>query len=64
MALGNSMAEAPVTAPPASVEGISVVVAPGAVHGRPGDPGATLPMGVPGELRTVATRADSSLIGS
>ena len=54
----------PVIAPPASVEGISVVVAPGAAQAHQIDPGATLPMGAPGEPRTVAARADTVLIGS
>jgi predicted RNase H-like HicB family nuclease len=55
---------APCTAPAATIEGISVVMAPSGVQARPTDPGTTLPMGAAGELRTVAARADSVLVGS
>lgn len=55
---------APVTAPAASIEGISVVLAPGGVQAQPAESGATLPMGAVGELRSVAARADVVLVGS
>lgn len=55
---------APVRAPPPSIEGISVVLAPGAVQARGADPGVTLPITAPGELRSVAARADAALLGS
>jgi predicted RNase H-like HicB family nuclease len=55
---------APLEAAPASIEGISVSLAPGGVQPPGADPGATLPMGAPVELRSVAARADVVLLGS
>lgn len=55
---------APLETPPASIEGISVVLAPGGVQARLSDPGVTLPMGAPGDLRSAAARADVVLLGS
>jgi predicted RNase H-like HicB family nuclease len=52
----------PVIAAVASVEGISVVMAPSGVQAAPADAATTLPMG--GESRTTAARADTALIGS
>lgn len=57
-------APAPLRAPPASIEGISVVLAPGGVQALAADPGITLPMGAAGDLRSVAARADAVLLGS
>ncbi len=54
----------PLETPAPSIEGISVVMVPGGVLGRPSDPGATAPMATVGELRSAATRADVSLLGS
>jgi predicted RNase H-like HicB family nuclease len=52
------------TAPVASVEGISVVMAPGGVQAGPLDAETTRPITPPGEPRTVAARADTALVGS
>jgi predicted RNase H-like HicB family nuclease len=57
-------APAPLTAPAASIEGISVVLAPGGVQALPADPGVTLPLPAGGDLRSVAARADVVLLGS
>jgi predicted RNase H-like HicB family nuclease len=54
----------PLIAPAATVEGISVVMAPSGVQGGPADPAATLPIGGSSERRTSAARADTALIGS
>jgi predicted RNase H-like HicB family nuclease len=55
---------APLEAPPASIEGISVALAPGGVQARLSDPGVTMPITAPGGLRSVAARADVALLGS
>lgn len=55
---------APIAAPPASIEGISVVLAPGGVQARAADSEVTLPLGPAGELRSAAARADVVLLGS
>ncbi|HET9707730.1 MAG TPA: type II toxin-antitoxin system HicB family antitoxin [Gemmatimonadales bacterium] len=54
----------PLETPAPSIEGISVVMVPGGVQGRPFDPGMTAPMAAIGELRSAAARADASLLGS
>ena len=54
----------PLEDPAPSIEGISVVMVPGGVQGRPTDPGMTAPMTAVGELRSAAARADASLLGS
>lgn len=47
-----------------SIEGISVVMVPSGVVPRPSDPETTAPFTPVGELRSVASRADASLLGS
>lgn len=54
----------PLETPAPSIEGISVVMVPGGVQGRPSDPGVTAPMSAVGELHSAAARADASLLGS
>jgi predicted RNase H-like HicB family nuclease len=55
---------APAVAPAASVEGISVVMAPSGVQAGQSDPGITSPLGGSGGLPTVAARADAALVGT
>jgi predicted RNase H-like HicB family nuclease len=55
---------APAIAPAASVEGISVVMAPSGVQAGQAEPGITTPIGGTGGLRTVAARADGALVGT
>jgi predicted RNase H-like HicB family nuclease len=47
-----------------SIEGISVVMVPSGVMSRPSDPETTAPLAPVGELRSAASRADASLLGS
>lgn len=54
----------PLETPAPSIEGISVVMVPGGVQSRPSDPGITAPITPVGEMRSAATRADASLLGS
>jgi len=54
----------PLETPAPSIEGISVVMVPGGIQGRPTDPDMTAPMRAVGELRSAAARADASLLGS
>lgn len=54
----------PIETPAPSIEGISVVMVPGGVQSRPSDPGITAPVAAVGELRSAASRADASLLGS
>lgn len=55
----------PLYAPPPSIEGVTVVMAPAGIQSRPGDPSITAPTASsPEELRTAAARPDAVLLGS
>jgi predicted RNase H-like HicB family nuclease len=60
---GQSVPKPLETAAP-SIEGISVVMVPSGVVSRPSDPETTALLTPVGELRSAASRADASLLGS